>query len=175
MAVKFYDVRADGEWAEFYVNERDPVMQPNGHLRYSASWACLSSYGAFGHYWHSMGRPFNKFAPEVEEDYLLSKIGKRVASCDVIVESVRREIKSLRRGGDVSKEEARNAWIAVNEILDDDGHFGSPDVFMKNLSEDDDLDKLGIEWSELSSMEWEGDALQFVRKLWPAFVEALKK
>lgn len=175
MAVKFYDVRVDGEWAEFYVNERKPVKDSSGHLRYSASWCCLSSYGVFGHYWHSMGSPFKQFVADIEEDYLLSKIGQRVPSCDVIWESVLREIKAIRRSRSVTKEAARKAWTAANEILDDDGHFGSPDVFVKYLSEDEDLSNLKIEWTELNSMEWEGDALQFVRKLWPAFVAALNK
>lgn len=172
MAVKFYDVRADGEWAEFYVNKRDPVMDFSGHSRYSASWCCLSSYGVFGHYWHSMGSPFKQFVAKLEEDYLLCKIGRKIASADVTLDSVRRAIKSIRRNENISKDDAREAWGAVDAIADE---YYPAEILISKLSEAEEIEKLELDWTEINTMDWESDAVQFVRKLWPAFVEALNK
>jgi len=156
------------EWGEFFVAERDPVTDSGGRLRYSATWTCYSSFGTFGHYWHSMGSRFGEFIQDVEVDYLLGKIANRVPSDEKAIAGVRREIIQRRRYQSIDKEVARDAWNRVDAIAQDE-------FVMAALWNDEDISKVGIEWCELTTTDWDSQAVGFAKKIWPVFVKEMAK
>lgn len=164
--ITYYDIRVAGEWAEFFVRESSHD-KPDGTRRHTATWCCHSSFGVFGHHWYDMGQPFAVFIRDTEPDYVLSKIARRVASAEKAIAGVRSSILDSRRGQVVTREAARDAWDAVAAI-EAEGHSG--EVTCSLLYESSEIDHCEIEWSDLTTMEWDDQAMQFMRKLWPAFV-----
>lgn len=166
-----YFVRVGHEWTEFFVREFAPAER-EGHTNYAATWACNSSYGVFGHHWSSMGRPFAKFAAEIDEDYLLGKISKTEPDAEVTVASVRRKILTIRRNKDCTKQEAADAWQAVENL---DSEYGNNEIFLK-LREDADIGAVldNSDW-DFATTAYPLNAVSFVKKLWPEFVKALQE
>jgi len=166
---KYYNIHANHEWGEFFVLERDPIAQPDGHTRYSATWVANTSYGVFGHYWSHMGEPFAKFAATIGEDYLLGKISKMEPNAEVTLDSVGREILRARHDRRCTEDEARDAWDALQHIADE---CDDNSVFSK-LYEDEDIHAvLDGDW-DMPTTAYPMDAVQFVKKLWPEFAKAL--
>lgn len=161
-------VRDGMDWAEFFVSERPPWTQRDNSTVYSATFACVSSFGVFGFHWSHMGKPFKQFAANIGDDYLLSKIGKRTRSNQKIVDHVRRRILESRRANSISRQIARDAWDAVETIEID----YSGDAVGLMLYEDGDIASVPIEWSDIETEEWDTQSVCFVKKMWPKFVEA---
>lgn len=158
------------EWGEFFVAERDPEPRTSGGLRYTATWTCYSSFGVFGHHWYDMGAPFAEFIRGMDAGYLIGKIGRRVFSEEKAVRAVRNEIVGARVRKAITKEAARDAFDAVEQI--EQNYSGEAVATM--LYEDADIGHVHIEWSELESMEWDRSTVLFAEKIWPRFVEAIQ-
>lgn len=160
------DVLKDGEWGTFFYRERI-VLRDGKEPRHSATWCCYSSFGTFGHSWYDMGEPLAAFIAGMDDDYLLSKISKKVTSGDKAIDHVRRLILEQRREGDISKDVAREAYEAVTDI-ECDGH--SPEGTCEQLYASREIEKINIDWCDLNCQEWDNSAVMFVRKVWPSFV-----
>jgi hypothetical protein len=164
-----YDIRENGEYGTFFV-EAGEGKTSDGRPRFFATWCCVSSYGVFGHYWSHMGEPFAAFIADIEQDYLLGKICTMVPSAEKGIEAVRSEILQNRRAENISRDVARDAWEAVQEV-EDDGLSG--EWALKSLFDSDAIQAAEVDWCDISSQDWPNDALQFARKLWPGFVKAV--
>lgn len=162
-------VRWKSDWGEFFVAEREPVVE-NGHTRYTATWTCYSSYGTFGHHWYSMGESFAKFIQDVEQGYLLSKISTRVANEKKTFQSIKRAILENRREKRITKEVARDAMEAVRGI-ENEGHGAEASAVL--IYHDHDIGKAEIEWSDLSTMEHPTQSILFAERIWPEFVKEM--
>lgn len=64
------------DWGEFLWTTRQH-QDLEGRPVYAATWACISSFGVYGHHWSHMGEPFEVFVQTVGKDYLLGKIARR--------------------------------------------------------------------------------------------------
>jgi len=168
MSVQHYHVRYDGEWGEFFVREH-PQSELHGSSRYAAKWSCVTSFGVFGCWWSHMGEPFAEFVKDMNGDYLLGKISHKKFSQDTCTTSVLEEVAKAHRDGRISDEQKEDATDAVHDAEDD--HFG--EAVASALYCDRRLDCVHIDWSELSTQTWPSDAEQFVKKLWPEFVNAV--
>lgn len=165
-------IRHDGEWGEFFFSASGPIALEGGDTRFAATWCCVSSFGVYGHHWGYMGEAFAEFVRDLEEDYLLSKISTRETSGEVACNDVRRQILESRKKRAITKDEARDAMDAVNSVEADGG---SGESMCDTLLESSELECVGIDWCGLNCREWNNQALQFVRKLWPMFVAELQK
>lgn len=158
------DIRKDGEWADFFA--RRFVTTNNDRTRYSVTWVTYSSFGCFGHHWYAMGEPFHEFIAGIEEDYLLSKIAKREICDKTMLRNVRREIFT----SSASKDDKREAARAVRELADNyESH-----TLATMLYESAEVNKVHIEWCDITTQVWENAAVMFVRKLWPDIVAEVR-
>lgn len=160
------EVRKNGEWGTFFVRESDVLPRDGGGFNVSAEWCCNSSFGVFGHYWSSMGKPFGEFVSKINNDYLLGKIGKQVTDSRKVVRELRRLVIEHRKEQTITKDEAREALDDIEELAAyDDG-----DVLCHKLYESGPLSKCHIEWCDIESKTWDCQSLGFVKQLWPEFV-----
>jgi hypothetical protein len=162
-------IRVNGEWGEFFIAEREPVLRPDGHYRYSATWTCLSSFGVFGHYWHDMGEPFSKFIQDIDAGYLLGKIAKKETVPELAIGAIKQEVLSQRKERYITKDTAREAWNEIESIADEGA---SGEVTCHLLYHSSELSFIN-DW-DFSTRDFCGDAKQFVKKIWPEFVNAMK-
>jgi hypothetical protein len=161
------DVRVGHEYATFFVEESDVVPRPTGGVQASATWTAYSSYGVFGHYWSSMGQPFGEFIKDVDSHYLLGKISHKVLDTRLMVKNVKAAIISRRKSKQITNYVAREALDAL-ETLEAE-HSG--DVLCHEVYMCQEISETGIDLCECETQEWDVQALNFVKKMWPAFVE----
>lgn len=158
-------VRDGMDWAEFFVNERQPV-QEGDHTRYSVTWACVSSYGVFGHHWAHMGSPFPEFAARTGPDYLLGKIARQTFDADKFAKWIRREIFTSR----ATREQKSAASAAFRRLRDE---HGDNESLAALCYADDAISHCRPEWSDCESRSHDRQAVMFVEKMWPKFVAEL--
>jgi hypothetical protein len=157
-----------GEYGTFFVRESEVVARKDGNgFDASAEWTANTSFGLFGHYWSSMGQPFGEFISDISEDYLLSKIGKKVTDTEQTTKELKRLVLVERRENRITKDEAREALTDIEELACQyDG-----EVLCHMLYESRPLDKCNIEWCDLNTQVWDSCSLNFAKRLWPLFVK----
>lgn len=165
-------VRDGSEWARFFYHEAPPLTMRDNSRSYSATWCCVSSFGVFGHCWSSMGQPFAEFIQDIETDYLLRKIGRKVTVSEKAFSEVRRLILQCRREDRITKDEARAAMDDIATIECEGGH---PEVALNELYWSVPISRVGIEWCDLTTQDWDTDSVLFAKKLWPLFVQAVQR
>lgn len=163
-------IRDRHDYAEFFVDEKEPVKRSDGSIEWAALWCCYSSFGVFGYYWSGMGEPFAEFIAGIDAGYLLGKIAKKEFDDDTCLKSVRGAIVEARRDRrrTVTKEIAREAWDAVESISE--GYSG--ESLATVLYECGELSILEYEWTEMTNQAWDRQAVAFVERMWPKFVAA---
>ena len=161
-------VRDGHEYGEFFVCEQQPFKRETGGWQASATWTCYSSYGTFGHYWSSMGEPFGEFIKGIEEDYLVGKIGTKRLDVQKMVKGIRQLIRERRKAKAIDREQAREALDALDALVSE--HDG--DVLCHEIYMCPEICSTGIDLCDVETQSWDGQALHFVRRLWPKFVEA---
>lgn len=173
MAPIYLLIRVDHEWGEFFVREADPITRTRDGKTYtthSATWCCNSSFGVFGHHWSSMGAPFADFIQDVDEHYLLGKISRTEVNADLMMKSVKSEIRSLRKRKAIDATEAREAIDKLKELADECSDGGLGDAIYRSS----EIGSLPIEWTDLSTTDYPVSAKMFVKKLWPEFVKQIR-
>ena len=164
-------VRSNHEYGIFFVEEADVVPRETGGVEASATWTSYSSFGVFGYHWNSMGEPFGQFIREISEDYLLGKIGRKLLDSRKMFKSVQAEIIKRRRAKSISSIVAKEAIEELKSLSEaHEGEVLAHEIYINDL-----IHATGIDLCACESLEWDGQALQFVRKLWPKFVEAFNK
>lgn len=166
-------VRAGHEWGEFFVHEEPIERRSDGQgFNASASWTCNSSFGTYGHYWGSMGRPFGEFIKDIGDDYLLGKIATKVYDADKLLDSVLYNLNSRLDEGSGDKKLLRAA-IKEAKKLHAECEFDAalPMLFYESVP----LSKVRIEWCDMTTQIYPQQAVMFVKKLWPLFVAEFNK
>lgn len=74
--------------------------------------SCVSDYGDYAFFWTHAGMEFRRFLVRTNADYVAGKLahGLTVWSADKTVENIKDLIVQHRRGGDWTKEQAREEW-----------------------------------------------------------------
>lgn len=160
-------VRNGYDYAEFFVRETGPIPLDNGRTRYAATWCCVSSYGVYGHHWSDMGCPLVKFVAGAGNDYLLSKIARRVFDKDRFKKWLSREIFTAR----VDREAKSRAAAQLRSLCED--HDGEALAVL--AFEDPAIAECEPEWCDADTRDWDPQAVMFVEKMWPKFVAELRR
>lgn len=184
-----YEVREDqryGEWANItlacWENPRHPDYGRTS-MYYCGEITIQSSFGTWGNIWTACGVPFKKFLIGVEFDYVFTKfMGAKLHRFDgeASLQEARKWITGGRRDHRLSKQEAREAWDALDDAcwmgVHSNHEFGSAmmdvasELGPKHPLHDNFADPCG--WP--SNTHYDAQALGFWRQLWPLFVETLK-
>lgn len=163
-------VRVEHEWAVCVVIEADQKVHIEGDdPHYAATFMAYSSYGTYGHYWSSMGCPFGEFAARTGKDYLLSKLSTSRPDLFQYTTAIRRMIKTNVDSGGVSETEAKRCRKILNREED---RCIDPNTIIYNLCNNMTLVKNIPGFEGISCEFYPHDAINFVDKIWPAFVTA---
>jgi len=161
------EVRNHHESGSFYL--REGVEGEGDRKHYWCELTCNTSFGIVGHYWSSMGSPAARFLSKLNRGYLIGKLWGSEASVfcgDTAVAEAKAALLRERRDGDLSKEDAREAF----------------DVFWSVSTEFEWHQMvLDCEWLHRHLMDCGGpfgsvtnpQALGFWEELWPAFITEL--
>lgn len=164
---KCFTVRNDGEYGAFYL--REGVEGEGDRQSHWCELTCNTAFGVVGHYWGSMGGPAAWFFGKTNTGYLAGKLWgleATVFDVDVAVKELCKLVIKERRSGDLTSEEAREYWDALDCSFEHEHEF-------KAMAYD-------IEWmreSLIGSSIGQVDNLQavgFFRDLWPEFVKQLQ-
>lgn len=161
------EVRAGMEWATFCVRESPVVPREGSGVSASAEWMCNSSFGCFAHYWSSMGQPFGEFIADVDDGYLLGKIGQRVTDSRKVVTQIKQRILQARRERKISKQEALDAMDDL-EVIDSEAE-GQALCHLVYLSRP--IGKVIDDFCDIESQSWDCQSIGFVKQIWPLFVK----
>lgn len=157
------------DFAEFFVRESFATKE-DGRPRHSATWCAYSSFGVFGHCWYSMGQPFGEFIADIDEGYLLSKIGREVFDEAKLIESMYHQIDVRVKEKIISRQTAREGKRRIKEIIGDFGGEGCCGL----LYEDVVISHCKLEWVDLTSRSTDRQAVQFAKRIWPKFVNEFR-
>jgi len=164
--VSCIEVRVDGEWGTFFVKEYPIVPRENGKgVIAKATWTAESSYGVYGYHWSGMGQPFGDFIAQMNDGYLLGKIGKQVLNDELTIREIKKYVRECRREKHINAETARDAYEAIDSIAAD--YEG--DVLCSHLMCASELSFI-CDW-HFAVQEYEGNVQQFAKRLWPEFVK----
>lgn len=163
-------VRDGSDWAVFFYDAQSKLQG------YSGVWAAVSSYGEYGHYWSSIGEPFESFVQNVNRDYLLGKIcnGVKEFSVEGVSKAVAAELNRRLDAGLLHAPTVNTSLKVVaalaNEVTNRDENF------LHHLMEDGDpgINSLIEDGFEFGVYEYPFQAQLFADKLWPKFVQAIK-
>ena len=163
-------VRDGHEWGTFFYEASEPKPRKDGHgVDASANWTCNSSFGVFGNYWGSMGEPFAEFIRGVDADYLLGKIANKVLDDRKMVIGLQWLAFNNTWDRRCTLDEGRDALKAIRDLSDE--YAG--EVLATKLYEDSDVYHGILDYCEVETQSWDQQAVQFVKRLWPKFVEAV--
>ncbi|OYU91942.1 MAG: hypothetical protein CFE29_03595 [Bradyrhizobiaceae bacterium PARB1] len=158
-AVERFVIRAGHEWAFIYVDEAHGVF---------------TSYGSFGNYnysWGSIGdRTLKQFLAGLNFDYFMGKTRRDYLRFDAeaSVKGIKEHILEARRVGDISKDEARQAWREADDLE----HHQSADSFYSYLCQSEEImDLYGGDYCDIARERPDGDSRGFWQKIWPEFLK----
>lgn len=133
--------------------------------------AVVSDFGNYAFRWSAFAGDFRRFLIGLDADYLMSKLGERneydgEATC----KAAKAELIRARKDGELSMDEARNAW----DLIGDSGDLELKEDFSRWLDEMYESSIPLIDLYELAEYTWPGDLRGFCEKVWPRFVAVLK-
>jgi hypothetical protein len=154
-ALRRYRLRTDqGRWVA------DVVISDDGYF------STVSDYGGYAHFWGDAGCEFRRFLCGLDADYLCGKLSRgREYDDEATLRAVKRAILDGRRGGRLSKDEARREW----ELLGKAGDLGTREEWAV-WSQETKLEDAYEHWSERYPRELEA----FARRAWPILCVALR-
>lgn len=161
--IEKYDIRwSHGEWAMFSIDEKTGMMQ------------CLSSFGNWSYAWPNHGRKtFKHFLLEMERDweYLLRKTSNKVFDFDKSIAYWKNHIFDLRRDGDCTKEQAREAFDVIDSLETDDAGYCAAVLNESQAISEVDPDF----WELLGGIKcYSSKDIMFAKTIWPMFCEIIR-
>lgn len=165
MRTHFYNLRSSRcWWARIWVTSDGLIT-------------IASDYGHFGYWFGDPGGEIRRFLTRVDPGptgYMAIKLaaGERVYDADATVARIRDRVIRMRKEAELDSHTARLLWDSVEEYhLDENDHEARGWL-------DDDLvrERLGgYEACECFAQTLPRDVQNFMRDVWPAFVEALSE
>lgn len=164
-----YVVRAHHEWGYFFIHE------PSG------SFSAITSFGNFAYIWSSIGtRTLKEFLQNLGYDYFFTKTdaprrGMRWDK-DGSVKAIKETIIDRRRKAYITRDQARDAWQAVEQIAEDTG--GQPaeeGIFATRVYDDWDISTaLRNDYEGITAQVRDPQCLGFWKTLWPVFLAEVR-
>lgn len=154
-------------WAIFYVDEAHGAL------------SIQSDFGDYSYRWGAPSKPFKKFLSELDDGYLKIKLSHGTDHDRYFYE--RESFKKLREAVDkrckergFTKKQRKKYDDAVEEI--DEYDCRSEDLFSHLIYHNEDLVELfdPYEIGDFIVKGYSPRLEQFVEKIWPSFVDALK-
>ncbi|MBC7953162.1 MAG: hypothetical protein H7Z12_15250 [Rhodospirillaceae bacterium] len=157
-----YCVRAGYEWALIAMDENTGLV------------AVQSSFGAFNYVWPPQHRsqPLDEFVTTLDFGYFMSKtrgLDAKEFDLDETIKAFRRWIIDARRATNIDKDEAREAWDALEDIRMEDPRTAE---HMGTLINDDRARlhaALGDDWWDGLRTSYKPECTGFWDIIWPAF------
>ncbi len=149
---RFYEVKpGKSGWARIWITDDGCI-------------SIMSDWGNFGYWFGAPGCEFRKFLTGCDDDYLGNKFaaGKEFDG-EETADAVRERIRDLRLRSGLSATTAREEWDAVPTAFDDDVAFR--DWMHRTL--------LSEAW-ECAHYVRPHNVTQFIKHVWPLFMEMLK-
>ena len=182
-----YEVRENHEWANITLACWDRTA--NVGTKHEGTYYCgeitiQSSFGTWGYVWTACGVPFKQFLMRAEFDYVFTKfMGTKLHrhDGDGTMQQLRRDIIEQRRQGSLDRDEAREAWGAVDwerERIESDEtscDYALMEV-ASQLGKDHPMREHFADpcaWPRVTKHDCQ--AVGFWEKIWPEFVAELKK
>ena len=163
--IEEYLVKDEYDYAYFFVDTQNGVL------------SIVSNYGSMGYRWEAPGNDFKKFLTEVNTEYLMAKLKKRVFDLDGTIKNMKEWVISCRREKNCTKKEARYVYDdVISEIgqyyIQDEGFFWG--IINGSL---DDIKKIDMDYFEGIEVatKWTDYDKYFINHIWKAFVEQLKQ
>ena len=132
------------------------------------------SYGTFAYTWTAPGDNPLDFMSEIDFDYAMSKLrGDFMVLCkESQSEDFFKKIKSMRKNGELSKEEARELSEEFSSILEDsDGKH----EFYNNLMSHQTLCDFFQDYDKDFKLMPEGNCVGFWNDIWCPLIKSLKE
>ncbi len=182
-----YEVRKGHEWANITLACWDrPANVGTQHecTYYCGEITIQSSFGTWGYVWTACGVPFKRFLMRAEFDYVFTKfMGAKLDrhDGDGTMRQLRRDIIEQRRQGSLDRDEAREAWDAVewerDRIESDETSCGY--ALMEVASRLGDRHPMREHFADPSAWprakKHDCQAVGFWRELWPSFIAELRR
>lgn len=159
MRTHFYDLRFNRyEWARIWVTSDGMI-------------SICSDYGNYGYWFGAPGCEIRKFLTGCDpgpSGYIAIKLaeGRRVYDGDGTLKSLKEHILSSRRGGDLTREEARDEW----QLLEHHNRLEHTEDFATWYQET----KIDCAY-EFRCEKIAGQLQGFMEHCWPVLVKAMKK
>jgi hypothetical protein len=152
-------------WADFNVEDCGTAGRLSIH----------SDFGDWNYYWNSCGKPFKQFLTGLNDDYLMSKLGKREVFI-VDYDTMRKDVIDSRRKEYITKEEARTCYHVI-DYLERNSYTDSQWHYILSCHCDLLYDKIyGNQYDELPiSYDFSEHLKSFIKEVWPIFVNTLKE
>jgi hypothetical protein len=167
-----YEVRsASGDHASIYVESGQHVDDPDPN----GGWGRItiqSSFGAFAYYWGSCGRDFGKFLAGLDFDYAMKNLRNyrhRVYDHRETKTHIRKVIIDDRKKHDLTKDQARKAWVCLREADGYDQPFLIQHLMNSGLLFYADV----AQWGPMT--KYDEECVLFWKHIWPLFIAEITK
>jgi len=136
-----------------------------------------SDYGNFSYFWGSTGKNPKKFLTKISKDYTMKKfLGENMYEIDL--EACRKSIKEIiieeRKMLNISKDEAFEAWIELDNIMNN--YSMNENQYFTEITRTDIFDKIFYDWEAIPTHRKNKSIVDlFWNDLWIPFTEELKK
>jgi hypothetical protein len=167
-----YTISNVHEYATICIVEWTPRRDSHGPI-YGGEILVNSTFGAFCNSWGHCGQPFKQFLAGLNFNYFMTKCrGMDAEQFDgeKSVRNAKERVTALRRDGTLTREQAREAWDAIEECESEAEH--SEYAFVRELYQVD-IPGLSEPW-ELVVRSPTPDTVGFWRDIWPEFVAAIR-
>lgn len=161
-----YDIRWDKfGWATITIDENGGMFNAQ------------SDYGSYAYSWPNHGREsFKHFILELARDasYFLGKVSRETYYDHAkSLEQWKKQIIEIRRDGECTREQARDAWEFLDEL---DDYCGNATAVQMRLYESSELSAICAEpWCLFcTDMDYPPAARYFANEVMPMFAEILK-
>jgi hypothetical protein len=140
-----------------------------------------SDYGSYSYYWHSFGENFKAFLSTCDHSYLIGKFGKGRTQLNpgATIARVKKDVIELRKNRTIDSGQARDLWNQADLLESNDVNsfymemdprdFDSSQVCLIRTVYDNDYSSIPI------VMEDDPATCAFMEKVWPHFIEEIKK
>ncbi|UGY15256.1 hypothetical protein HAP48_0043145 [Bradyrhizobium septentrionale] len=154
-----------GEWAFIYVDEEKSMFM------------AYSSFGTYAYCWPHRGpETLKEFLLDLEFDYFMGKtrgLESKQFDFNGTIEGMRKHVREAQRRKMLSKDKARDALVAIDDLKWMDNHQ-SVDVFVDRVYADKAIcEAYRHDFEDVIKNRPDPQCVGFWQKIWPEFVKAI--